>query len=77
MKNLIKAIDSLPTLLKIILALPALDIVWNVYRVARSLANDNLIGAVLGAVLIVVGIPFMWLVDILTLLFTGDVLWID
>jgi hypothetical protein len=36
-----------------------------------------LIGAVLGAVLIVVGIPFMWLVDILTLLFTGDVLWID
>lgn len=77
MKNLIKAIDSLPTLLKIILALPALDIVWNVYRVARSLANDNLIGAVLGAVLIVVGIPFMWLVDILTLLFTGNVLWID
>jgi hypothetical protein len=77
MKNLIKAIDSSPTLLKIILALPALDIVWNVYRVARSLANDNLIGAVLGAVLIVVGIPFMWLVDILTLLFTGDVLWID
>ncbi len=77
MKNLIKAIDSLPTLLKIILALPALDIVWNVYRVARSLANDNLIGAVLGAVLIVVGLPFMWLVDILTLLFTGNVLWID
>lgn len=77
MKNLIKAIDSLPTLLKIILALPALDIVWNVYRVARSLAHDNLIGAVLGAVLIVVGLPFMWLVDILTLLFTGNVLWID
>ncbi len=77
MKGLIKAIDGLPTLLKIILALPALDIVWNVYRVACSLSKGNLIGVVLGVVLIIVGIPFMWLVDIVTLLLTGRILWID
>ncbi len=77
MKALIKAMDALPKLLKIILALPALDIVWNIYRVGRSLADGNIVGIVLGIVLIIVGIPFMWLVDIITILLFDKVIWVD
>ncbi len=77
MKSLIKTMDSLPKLIKLILAIPALDIIWMLYRVCRSLDKNNMVGVILGIVLIFVGIPFMWLIDILCILFKDKVWWID
>ncbi len=77
MKDLIKSVDSLPLIIKIILALPGLDIVWNIYRLLRSLVKSNLIGIVIAVLLICVGWSFLWILDILTLLVTGKVFWID
>ena len=77
MKSLIKSFDNLPLIAKIILALPVLDIVWVIYRLVRSLVHDNVVGIVLAVVLIVIGLPFLWLVDIITLIVLGKVLWID
>ncbi|MDY3846337.1 MAG: hypothetical protein SOZ62_05495 [Eubacteriales bacterium] len=77
MKDLIKSLDSLPLLAKIILALPGIDIIWNVSRVMRSLVKGNNVGAVIAAVLIVVGIPFVWAIDIVTLLLYNKIWWID
>jgi len=77
MKELINAVDNLPTLVKIILAIPALDIVWWIYRLARSLDKQNLVGIVIAIVLLIVGIPFLWLVDMISILVKGTVIWID
>lgn len=77
MKGLIKWFDEAPLIVKIILALPVLDITWVIYRLCRSIAHGKVLGIVLGIVLIIVGIPFLWLVDILTLIFMGKVLWFD
>lgn len=77
MKKFIKAMDDLPLIVKIILAIPALDIIWNIVRVCRSAAANNFLGVILGILLIVVGIPFMWLVDIISLVCLNRVLWID
>lgn len=77
MTNFIKAMDSLPIILKIILALPMLDIVWVVYRIIRSVNNNSVFGIVLGVLLLIIGIPFLWLVDIITLIFINKVLWVD
>ena len=77
MKDFIKSLDSLPLLAKIILALPGLDIIWNISRVMRSLVKGNNVGAVIAAVLIVVGIPFVWAIDIVTLLLYNKIWWID
>ena len=44
MKELVAAMDKLPKLVKIILALPGLDIVWNVYRLVRSIAKKSMLG---------------------------------
>lgn len=77
MKSLIKSIDNLPLIVKIILALPILDIVWVVYRLIRSIVHNNVLGIVLAVLLIVIGLPFLWLVDIITLLVLGKVIWID
>jgi hypothetical protein len=77
MKSLIKAMDNLPLLIKLILCIPAVAIVWMIYRVCRSLDKNNLVGVVLAIVLVFVGIPFMWLIDLLCILVKGNVWWID
>ncbi len=74
---MIKALDKLPKWAKIILALPVLDIIWNIYRLIKSVKKDNVLGIVLAVVLIVIGIAFMWLVDIITIALNDRVLWID
>ena len=77
MKNLIKAVNDLPLLVKIILALPGLDIVWNIMRLIRSLDANNMVGIVLAVVILFVGIPFFWIIDILCLVLKKDIWWID
>ena len=77
MKALIKAMDNLPWLVKLILCIPAVAIVWMIYRLCRSLDKNNLVGVILSIVLIVVGVPFMWLIDLLCILLKGNVWWID
>ena len=77
MKSLIKAMDNLPLLVKLILCIPAVAIVWTIYRLCRSLDKNNLVGVVLAIVLIFVGVPFMWLIDLLCILTKGNVWWID
>lgn len=77
MNDLVKKVNELPLIVKLILAIPVLDIFWNVMRVIRSVAKSNVLGIVLSVVLIIVGIPFMWLVDIICILINGNIWWID
>ena len=77
MKDLIKSIDNLPKLVKLILAIPALDIIWVVYRLLRSLVKENTLGIGVAIVLIFVGIPFMWLIDIICIALNDKVWWLD
>lgn len=77
MKSLILFMEKLPLVAKVILALPLLDVVWVIYRIVRSLDQKNYVGVLLAVVLIVVGIPFLWLFDIISVLFLGHIVWID
>ena len=77
MKDLINSFDNLPQWLKIVLALPGLDIVWAVYRLCRSIDKQNVLGIVLGVLMILICPVVMWLVDIITLVVYDKVLWID
>lgn len=77
MKDIIKTVEGLPLIVKLILALPCLDVVWAVVRVIRSLAKNNLVGTVIAILLIVVGLPFVWLFDIICILLKGNIWWID
>ena len=77
MKDLIKTIDNLPKLIKLILAIPALDIIWVVYRLMRSLVKNNTLGVVIAVVLIIVGLPWLWLIDLICIALNDKVWWID
>ena len=74
---MISVFDKLPKWAKIILALPFLDILWVVYRLFRSIEKSNVLGIVLAVLLLVLGVPFLWLVDIITLIIQDKVYWID
>ena len=77
MKSLIKAMDELPFILKLVLCIPALDIVWSVYKICRSLDKKNVLGIVLGVLTIIPGAAVIWLIDLITVLVNKKVWWID
>lgn len=69
--------ENLPLIVKLILALPALDIVWNIVRLLKSVAKNNVVGIVLALILIFVGAPFMWLIDLICIVLKGKIWWLD
>ncbi|MGN1410472.1 MAG: hypothetical protein ACI4XJ_09890 [Eubacteriales bacterium] len=71
MKELIDSIDSLPILIKVILAIPALDIIWGIYRIVCSLMDNDTTALVISIVLLF--IPFMWIIDIVFIILNGSV----
>ena len=77
MKDLVRGFEKLPKLVKIILALPILDIAWAIYRLCKSISKGNVLGIVLGIVLLVLCPTIFWIVDIITIILFNKVLWID
>lgn len=71
MKELIQSMENLPILVKIILAIPALDIVWGIYRLCRGVDCNNAAAIVVGIILLFV--PVTWVFDIIMILTKGNV----
>ena len=72
----VKAMDDLPKIVKLILCIPAVAIIWEAYRICRSLEKNNLVGVIIAIVLIVCA-PIMWLVDLICILLNDKIWWID
>ena len=66
--GIIKAFDELPWILKLILALPALDIIWAIYRIIKGVTQENLFLLVVGILWIVPGAVFCWIADIVSII---------
>lgn len=77
MKDLIRTFDNFPKIVKFILALPVLDIVWAIYRLCRSIDKKNTLGIILAILMLIFCPVIFWLVDIITILVSDKVLWID
>ncbi len=75
LRELIRSFDALPKLVKLILAIPALDIIWVIYRILRSLSENNSLGIILGVILLFVGLPFLWLIDMICIIVNNNVWW--
>lgn len=75
LNELIKSFDNLPKIVKLILAIPALDILWVIYRIVKSVRDNNMLGIILGVVLLFVGFPFLWLIDIICIIMKDTVWW--
>ena len=71
MKKLIKEIDKLPLIIKLILCIPAIDIVWAIYRICKGIVKDSILQIIVGILWIVPGVAFGWLIDLIAILLTG------
>jgi len=74
MKELISALENLPLVVKIILAV-FVDIVWHVYRIMKSVDSNNTTALIVSIILLF--IPFMGIVDLIVLIMKGDVLYLE
>jgi len=74
MKELISALENLPLVVKIILAV-FVDIVWHVYRIMKSVDTNNTTALIVSIILLF--IPFMGIVDLIVLIMKGDVLYLE
>ena len=53
MKDFIKAMDNLPFIAKVILCVPALDIIWAIYRIVKGITKESLVQLIVGILWIV------------------------
>ena len=75
LQELVKSFDNLPQIVKIILALPGIDIIWVIYRIVKSASENNMLGIILGVVILFVGVPFLWLIDVICIIMKNTVWW--
>lgn len=76
MNSIVKGFDSLPRIVKIIFALPVLDILWAIYRLCRSIAKKSIIATLLSIIMLILCPAIFWIVDLITTILTGKVLWL-
>ncbi len=68
MKDFVKWFDNAPLWLKIIFALPGLDLVWAIYRIVKGAAYGKM-SLILGGILwIVLGWAILWIIDLVSVI---------
>ena len=68
MKDLIKLVDDLPWIIKIILCIPALDIVWAIYRIIKGIVEKNGVKMIIGIIWLIGSISITWIFDLVTVI---------
>ncbi len=69
--SIVSQFENLPWIVKLILALPALDIVWGIFRIIKGLTTNNLLLLIIGILWIVPGAAFGWIIDLVGVILTG------
>lgn len=77
MKEFIKWMDEAPFILKLIFCIPGVDLVWSIYRLVKAINTNKVVNVVIWIVLFFVGIPFIWLIDLILILLQGKPLYFE
>jgi len=66
--SFIKAVDGLPWIVKLILALPGIDVVYGIYRLVKGFNKNDTVLLVAGIIWIFAGWAILWIIDIITVI---------
>lgn len=69
--DFIAFMDELPFILKLIFALPGLDILWGIYRLIKGFKKGDTVLIVFGLIWIFAGWAILWIVDLITVILAG------
>ena len=64
----VKWLDKAPIWLKIVLALPVLDVVWAIYRIIKGACTGKLLTLVAGILWILLGWAILWVIDLICII---------
>ena len=77
MKDIVEAFDNLPWIVKLILALPIVDgIAYGIYRIAKGLDKNDMFMVIVGILWIFVGATLFWIIDLVSVILYGKVVFI-
>lgn len=77
MKNLVKALEGLPWIVRVLLVL-LYGAYGNLIRLFKSIAANNVLGIVLALILLLCGgFVILWIVDLICVLLGKPIWWID
>ncbi len=71
MQDLIKQVNGLPLLVKLLLCIPAIEIFYGICRVVNAVVKNDVLWIVLAILTIIPGAFFMWLIDLVWVLTKG------
>lgn len=71
MKDLIKQVNDLPLIVKLILCIPAVEIFYGVCRIVNGVVKNDVLWIVLAILTIFPGAFFMWILDVIWVLLYG------
>lgn len=63
-----KWFENAPLWLKLVFALPGLDIIWAIYRVVKGVTKRDFGLVLIGVIWIVLGWAILWIVDIVSII---------
>lgn len=68
MNSMVKWLENAPIWLKVIFALPVLDIVWAIFRIVKGIAKKDYGLVLVGVLWILLGWAILWIVDLISIL---------
>ena len=75
MKDMVKWFEKAPIWLKIIFALPGIDIVWAIFRIVKGVVKKDTFLIVIGILWIILGWAILWVIDIVTIILKKHPIW--
>lgn len=64
----VKAVDGLPWIIKLILALPGFDVVYGIYRLVKGISKNDMVLTIVGIIWIFSGWAILWIIDLVTVI---------
>ncbi len=71
MNELLKEVDSLPLIVKVILCIPCLEIFYGICRIVKGVVKNDVLWIVLAVLTVFPGAFFMWILDLIWVLTKG------
>ena len=68
MKGMVTWFENAPVWLKIIFALPGLDIIWAIFRIVKGAVKGKIGLIIIGVLWIILGWALLWVVDIVSII---------
>lgn len=74
MNELLKAVDEMPLIVKVILCLPCVDVFYGICRIVKGAVKNDLVRIVLAILTVFPGAFFIWILDLIWVLTKGHAL---